>query len=138
MRTHLEFTAERFGGPDARPNGNDTIFGAELAEFLGDAFRAKGMSGTVIEEDWGWMVELKSDPFPVWLGCASYGDGEPGVCGNDWLVFIEPSQPEIRRWFKKIDTRAEVEAVAGELETILINAGATNLQWWSDANSGRK
>lgn len=133
MRTHLEFTAERFGGPDARPNSiNDTIYGAELAEFLSAAVRAKGLDGNVIEEDWGWIVEIKSDPFPVWLGCASYGED------SGWLVFIEPSKPEIRRWFKKIDTRAEVEAAAGMLEEILINAGATHLVWWSDADSGRK
>jgi hypothetical protein len=139
VRTHLEFTAERFGGPDAAPNSiNDTIFGAELAEFLSAAFQAKGLSGVVIEEDWGWMVELKSDPFPIWLGCASYGDGEGDDCGDDWLVFIEPSKPEIRKWLKKIDTRAEVEAVARELEQILVDAGATNLVWWSDTDSGRK
>ena len=132
MRTHLEFTAERFGGPDARPNSiNEDILGAELAEFLSEAFQAKGMRGTVIEEDWGWMVELKSDPFDLWLGCASYGD-------NGWLAFIEPSKPEIRKWLKKIDTRAEVEAVAQDLEQILVNAGATSLTWWSDSDSGRK
>ena len=132
MRTHLEFSAERFGGHNARPNSiNEDIRGAELAEFLSAAFQAKGLNGAVIEEDWGWMVELKSDPFAVWLGCANYGD-------DAWLVFIEPSQPEIRKWLKKIDTRAEVEAVAQELEQILVDAGATNLAWWSDKDSGRK
>ena len=35
-------------------------------------------------------------------------------------------------------TRAEVEAVAQGLETILVDAGATNLTWWSDTDSGRK
>lgn len=133
MRTHLEFTAARFGGADATPNSvNEGIFGAELAEFLSEAFQAKGLRGAVIEEDWGWMVELKSDPFPVWLGCASYGEDD------GWLVFIEPSKPEIRKWLKKIDTRTEVEAVAQDLEQILVNAGATHLVWWSDADSGRK
>ena len=133
MRTHLEFTAEWFGGPEAKPNSiNDTIYGAELAEFLSAAFQAKGMNGAVIEEDWGWIVELKAEPFHLWLGCANYGDLAT------WLVFIEPSKPEIRKWLKKIDTRAEVEAVAQDLEQILVNAGATNLQWWSDTDSGRK
>ncbi len=133
MRTHLEFQAERFGGPGARPNQySPEIFGAELAEFLGSKFREVGLSGTVGEEDWGWMVELKSEPFPLWLGCASYGD-------DGWLVFIEPSQPTVRKWLKKIDTRDEVETVARQLEQILVNSGgATNLNWWSDEDSGRK
>ena len=131
MRTHLEFKSARLAGGASSINPN--IYGGKLAEFLDRRFRALGYSGGVIEEDWGWMIALTSEPFKLWLGCASYdNDGE-------WLVFIEPSKPFVRRLFSKTDTRPAVEKVATELETIVREAGdAAELRWWSDEESGRK
>ena len=131
MRTHLEFKSARLAGGANSINPN--IYGGKLAEFLDRRFRALGYSGGVIEEDWGWMIALTSGPFKLWLGCASYdNDGE-------WLVFIEPSKPFVRRLFSKTDTRPAVEKVATELETIVREAGdAAELRWWSDEESGRK
>ena len=134
MRTHLEFTADRFvsDGEDEANSINPDIRGGKLAEFLSAEFAERGYTGGVLEEDWGWMVQLGSDPFPTWVGCASYGE-------DSWLVFIEPSKPTIRRWFKKFDTTLEVEKIASLLEEIVVsNGGATNLKWWSDRDSGRK
>src|SRR5688572_1832616 len=103
MRTHLEFRSPRFaGGPNSI---NPMIDGAKLADFLDAQFQARGYSGGIVEEDWGWMVALADDPFPLWLGCANYEDND------GWLVFIEPSKPFVRRWFSKTDTRAAVEKV---------------------------
>ena len=130
MRTHLEFRSQQLaGGPNSI---NPSIHGGTLAEFLDRRFRELGYSGGVIEEDWGWMIPLANEPFKLWLGCASYDeDGE-------WLVFIEPSKPFIRRLFSKTDTRPQVEKVATELETIVGDAGdSTGLRWWSDEESGR-
>ena len=130
MRTHLEFQSQQLaGGPNSI---NPSIHGGNLAEFLDRRFRALGYLGGVIEEDWGWMIALAHEPFKLWLGCASYDeDGE-------WLVFIEPSKPFVRRLFSKTDTRPQVEKVATELETIVRDAGdATGLRWWSDEESGR-
>lgn len=131
MRTHLEFRSTRLAGG---ANGiNPNIFGANLAQFLEERFTSLGYPATAVEEDWGWMIFLVNEPFKLWLGCASYDkDGE-------WLVFIEPSKPFVRRWFQKTDTRPAVEKVASELETILRDDGdATGLRWWTDEESGRK
>jgi hypothetical protein len=134
MRTHLEFHAAKFAEPEGVGNTyNPDIQGAKLAGFLSSEFKALGYSGAIIEEDWGWMIDLANDEFPVWLGCASYAGPE------DWLAFIEPSKPFVRRWFKKIDTRPTVAKVANLLEGVLTNkGGATGLNWWSDQDSGRK
>ena len=130
MRTHLEFRSQQLAG--GANSINPGIHGGNLAEFLDRRFRALGYLGGVIEEDWGWMIPLAREPFKLWLGCASYDeDGE-------WLVFIEPSKPFVRRLFSKTDTRPQVEKVATELETIVRDAGdATGLRWWSDEESGR-
>ena len=65
-------------------------------------------------EDWGWMVELENEEFPLWIG---YGhqNGEP----DELLCFIEPPKPFIRRWFKKLDTRAKVSHTADALKKVL-------------------
>lgn len=130
MRTHLEFVSPAFDPePGEDEATNPGIFGKRLAEHLATAFgdRAHG----VVAEDWGWMVPLRNEAFPLWLGCASH-DTPP-----DWLVFVEPSQPVIRKLFRRIETTAVVEEVAGQLEAILIQAGATELRWWNDIDSGR-
>jgi hypothetical protein len=131
MRTHLQFRSPRFiGGPNSI---NPEIDGAKLADFLEGEFRAQGYDTRSIEEDWGWMTWLSDTPFRLWLGCSSYD--EP----DGWLVFIEPSKPAIRKWFRKIDTRHEVEKIAALLEKILTeNGDATDLKWWSDHDSGRR
>jgi hypothetical protein len=125
MRTRVEFRSRRFAEPDGQGNRfNPEIQGAKLAAFLSEQFAALGYAGTVIEEDWGWMVELAAAPFPLWLGCSSLEEGA------GWQVFIEPSKPVIRKLFRKIDTQDQVEKVAGELEHVLRTAGeATDLVW---------
>ncbi|MFM5949104.1 MAG: hypothetical protein ACKOPM_07730 [Novosphingobium sp.] len=134
MRTHLEFDSALFEEPEGVGNTyNPDIQGAKLAKFLSGEFKALGYSGAIIEEDWGWMIDLAKDEFPTWLGCASYS----GPTG--WLVFIEPSKPFVRRWLKKIDARPTVAKIADQLETILTTkGGATSLNWWSDQDSGRQ
>ncbi|MCC6924864.1 hypothetical protein [Novosphingobium sp.] len=134
MRTHLEFNSTLFEEPEGVGNTyNPEIQGAKLADFLSREFKALGYSGAIIEEDWGWMVDLGGEQFPTWLGCASYSSP------NGWLVFIEPSQPFVRKWLKKIDTQPAVTRIAEQLETLLTTkGGATGLNWWSDQDSGRK
>lgn len=134
MKTHLQFRSSRFDSPDSPGNSlNPDIKGQKLAGFLSDAFKAHGYLGEVIEEDWGWMVNLGHADFPLWLGCSSH-DEPP-----DWLVFIEPSKPEVRKWLKKFDTRQAVARVADLLEDVLVKqGGASDLNWWTEQDSGRK
>ena len=133
MQTQLEFHSPDFRDPDGQGNTyNPDIQGRTLAAYLSQKFRDRGFDGQVIEEDWGWMIELKREPFPLWLGCASHGGSE------GWLVFIEPSKPIVRKWFKKFDTRAEVSVTAKILEEVVTESGATNLKWWSGDEPGRK
>jgi hypothetical protein len=134
VRTHLEFKSSLFVGDDNGANSyNPEIDGAKLADFLCEQFGALGYDTSVIEEDWGWMISLAHDKFPLWLGSSSYGEKD------GWLVFIEPSKPFVRKWFSKVDTQPTVAKVASQLEQILVNKGdATSLNWWSDHDSGRK
>ena len=67
--------------------------------------------GEIYSEDWGWVVPVKHEAFPLWVGCGNYDEYPDG-----FLCFIEPSTPVLRRGlFKKIDTTVDVGRVAAAL-----------------------
>ena len=67
-------------------------------------------------EDWGWMVELVNEEFPLWIGC-----GHQDGTNDEFLCFIEPSKPVIRKGFKDIDTTVQVGRVSDALAKIIWN-----------------
>lgn len=79
-------------------------------ELIKHGFKVTGL----IPEDWGWMVELENEEFPLWVGC-----GHQNGDDDEFLCFIEPSKPFVRKWLKKIDTTSQVEKLSEALEGIL-------------------
>ncbi|WP_143593694.1 hypothetical protein [Synechococcus sp. 1G10] len=68
----------------------------------------------MIPEDWGWYIPIKKDGFHLAL-CCGHQSGD----ADEFLCFIDPCKPTIRKWLKKIDTTAQVQRVAEALEKIL-------------------
>lgn len=132
MRTHLDFKSDRFPsyGTEVEGVNHQTIWGKRLAEFLAEALKKRGFPVTEpFPEDWGWMVPIENEAFPLFVGCANYGDEDE----DSFACFIEPCRPEVRRWFKKIDTRETVGRVADALEAILkSDPSVRELRWWSE------
>ena len=130
MKTHVEFRSDAFPPyPGEEEEINPGVWGKRLAEFIHEGLKAQGFD--VIEpaaEDWGWMVEIRNDAFPLWIGCGNQ-DGEP----DGFLCFIEPSTPFVRKFlFKKISTENEVTKVRSGLEKILYHEDSiTDIRWWS-------
>jgi hypothetical protein len=60
------------------------------------------------------MVELENADFPLWIGCG-HQNGE----ADEFLCFIEPSRPFIKKWFKQIDTTSKVGRASQALAKIL-------------------
>lgn len=80
-------------------------------------------------EDWGYVEPLPNRPFKMWLGCGHQSGDE-----DTFLVFIEPSKPQIRSGlFKKTDTREEVEKVANALEQVLIATSEIHDVTWIES-----
>lgn len=135
MRTNLEFRSTAFPAyPCEDEKVNPGLYGKRLAQFL--AAELPG-SGYVVEglnaEDWGWRLDLQNDLFPLWIGCANYGEFEDG-----FHCFIEPSKPLVRRWLKSIATSDTVERLAVALEHTLRQGGKVeNLRWWTESESER-
>jgi hypothetical protein len=134
MRTHLEFRSTDFGPYESEDEQiNPGVYGKRLADFLAEGLPAHGFKVRCVgAEDWGWMVELENETFPLWIGCSNYEEFE-----NGFLCFLEPSKPFVRKWFKKIDTSSTIEHLASVIESLLLSSShVSQLRWWSENESG--
>jgi len=127
MRTHLEFRSAELLDDHDNP---DLPQGKKVAELLLSMLPSAGFKvQDLIAEDLGWCVKLHHDTFPLWIGCGFYPDYEDGL-----LCFIEPSQPFVRRWLKRIPTVETVERLATAVESILRETKSVHaLRWWTEA-----
>ena len=135
MRTNLEFRSAAFPAhPGEEEEINPGRYGRRLAEFLANELPSHGFDvAHVGAEDWGWRIELRHDAFPLWIGCGNYEEYEDG-----FLCFIEPSQPFVRKWLKRIPTFETVERLASALEQVVRQCGkAHDLRWWTEAETER-
>ncbi|WP_257306053.1 hypothetical protein [Geothrix campi] len=130
MRTHIEFKSAEFPAyPGEEEEINPGRHGKRLAEFLHSALANEGFEvSEIYAEDWGWVIPIQNDAFPLWVGCGNYEEFE-----NGFLCFIEPSKPFVRRLFRKVNTTAAVERLAVALERALAKSpGITELRWWPE------
>lgn len=115
MKTHVEFRSDSFPPYEGEEDEiNPGLYGKRLAEFLVGGLRNKGFEpDEPIPEDWGWVVPIKNDSFPLWIGCGRYQEYPDG-----FLCFIEPLRPTIKRFivFGKIDTTETVGKLQLALE----------------------
>ncbi len=129
MQTHVEFRSDRFPAYDhEEAQINLGLWGKRLAEFLRDALRPEGFdTGEPFAEDWGWVVPVANEHFRLWIGCGHYQEYPDG-----YLCFIEPHAPAVRRFFRKIDTRARVAALQQAMDKVLVEtAGIREKRWWT-------
>jgi hypothetical protein len=129
--THVEFRSANFpANPGEEEKINPGRWGQRLAEYLQEKLKARGFSleDEVGFEDWGCRLTLRDSPFPMWIGCGNYDEYPDGH-----LCFIEPSTPTIRKFFKKLDTTAEVARLADALNSILIaDPQIRDVRWWEE------
>lgn len=117
MRTHIEFRSSKFPPYEGEEQAsNSGLWGQRLAEYLRQKLPEQGIATREIYvEDWGWVVPLHHEAFPMWIGCGRCQEHE-----DAYLVFIHPSTPTVRKWWlKKVDTRADVARVADALDRVL-------------------
>lgn len=132
MRTHVEFRSAKF--PSDEPGGemNAGRWGRRLAEYLERNLPRHGVRPVgAIMEDWGYLVPLEAEHFPISIACGNYQEYPDG-----FLCFLKPSTPTIRRWFRTIDTRADLEKVAAALDAVLrSDPDIYGIRWWSEDES---
>jgi hypothetical protein len=128
MRTHVQFRSDAFPAePGEQENVNPGRWGAVLARYLRQELSTQGFSvKEPYTEDWGYAVEIDNLEFNLWIGCGNYEEYPDG-----FLCFIIPDKPVVWKRFRRIDTRARVEAIAEALETTLRkHPGVRDLRWW--------
>ena len=128
MKSHLEFISSAFPAlPDESATVNPGRYGKRLAEYLANELPQRGFFVAVISaEDWGWLINLDNQNFPLWIGCCSYAEYE-----NGFLCFIQPSRPFVRRLLKKIPTTETVERLSAMMQKILEQSGKVErMRWW--------
>lgn len=130
MKTNLEFRSATL----LEPAREDEVRGQTIARFLADHLPDHGFSvEDVAVEDWGWRVSIVNPAFPLWIGCGHYQEWPDGL-----LCFLEPDQPFLRRWFRKIPTGAAVTRLGHALEAIVRNSGqASDIRWWGEEENRR-
>jgi len=116
VNTQVEFRSKKFPPYDGEQEEiNPGLWGKRLAEYLVQNLNAKGVQTEgIIVEDWGCLIPIKNDAFSLSIACGhQYGDDD------EFLVFVEPHKPVIRKWFKKINTTEQVGRVCEVLSGIL-------------------
>lgn len=116
INIQFEFRSNKFPPYDGEQEQiNPGLWGKRLAEYLKEKLAACGMvTGEIIMEDWGCLLPVENEAFALSVAC-----GHQNGDDDEFLCFIEPSAPVIRKWFKKIDTTQEVGRLSAALEKIL-------------------
>lgn len=111
----FEFRSNKFPPCDGEKEQiNPGLWGKRLAEYVKEKLVAHGIETREIGmEDWGCLLEVKNESFALSVAC-----GHQSGDDDEFLCFIEPSTPVIRKWFKKIDTTQDVGRLSATLEKI--------------------
>ncbi len=133
MKTHVEFKAKKFTSNDIETGEvNPDIWCKRLAEFLQKNLKKHGIkTDAPYSTAWGWRIPVVNEQFPISIICEIYEEYDDG-----FLVYLDPNKPFIRKWFKKIDTTADLGRVAEAIDEILHNDNTTkDIHWWTDDES---
>jgi hypothetical protein len=118
------------------------MHGYALARYIADRLPERGFAlARTVAEDWGWWCEVENEGFALAYACGTQGSDEDFESGedtgsrgeDDFLLFVIPDKPQIRRWFRKIDVAERVEALNQAIFSILAESGgATRGPVWVD------
>lgn len=133
MKTSVEFRSNKFP-PETNEEEqiNPGLWGRKLAAYLRQKLVARGIeTNDIYAEDWGWVVPIKNDSFQAWIGCGhQHGDEDQFLC------FIEPVKPFVRKLFKKINTMELVARLTQVLNEILTSdPEIREVRWLDEAES---
>ena len=111
----FEFRSHKFPPYDGEEEQiNPGLWGKRLAEYVKEKLAAHRIeTGEIVMEDWGCLLPVKNEAFALSVAC-----GHQNGDDDEFLCFIEPSKPVIRKLFRKIDTTKEVGRLSAALERI--------------------
>lgn len=125
LKTRVYLRSKRF-----RPSLDETDeeshrWNHELASFLADGLRSKGSSvADPFDDEHGHAMEIATDRFRVFVGCGPQGEEE-----DSFTAFVIPSEPTVRRWFRRVPTAPVVKPILEALDAVLADPAITNVRW---------
>jgi hypothetical protein len=118
---------------------NANCWGKRLAEFIRDGLPRFGVETTgILNEDWGWLVSVRNDAFPLGIGCGPVDDseeedgGKPADGTTEFVVFVTAEPKLLQRLFKRVDTKPALERAAAALRGLLESSPDIADIVWSD------
>ena len=135
METHFLITSAEFAATPGELDDqhddyiNPGIYALELADFLERELAQHGYPAKFrCQEDWGHWMELEHQgKFTLAVCCANTGEEIDGRAEH--RVFISPEKPVIRKFFKKIDVRSDLEKLGTTLREVFeSNSAISNLR----------
>jgi hypothetical protein len=135
MKTQVEFKSKAF--PKYENEGeeiiNEHLWGKRLAEFVRDTLPQYGIQTKDIgNEDWGWMVDIQHDAFPVSVCCGimdepddeeDVGRRQPGALSpgdpTQFTMFVAAEPGFFQKLFKKVDTKPVSQSVAAAMKRMV-------------------
>jgi hypothetical protein len=116
VKDPIWFTSDLFERqPGEEEETNPGCLGKALAGWVGARLEERGLSvGEVLAEDWGWIVPVEDQPFPLWVGCGNEDGSE-----RRWMVFAQAEPNPIRRLFKRDETERALDALQRHLLEVL-------------------
>jgi hypothetical protein len=129
MKTQVEFRSKKFPPYEHEEQEiNPGLWGKRLAEYFSLKLTEKGIeAGEPVAEDWGWLVPIQNEQFPLAL-CCGHQDG----ADDEFLCFTEPAKPVVKKLFKNIDARAQLSALTSAVDQILASDPEIRDVIWTD------
>lgn len=132
METHFLITSGEFAATPGELDDkhddyiNPGIYALEFADFLERELAQRGYPAKFrCQEDWGHWMELEHQGnFTLAVCCANTGEEIDGQ--TEHRVFLSPDKPVIRKLFKKIDVRSDLEKLGKILREVLEGNSAIN------------
>src|SRR4030095_11605321 len=116
MKTQVEFRSNKFPPYEGEEEViNPGLWGKRLAEYLVHKLNGKGIhTEEIIAEDWGWYIPIQNKGFRLAV-CCGHQNGD----NDQFLCFTEPSEPVVKKFFKKIDATPQLERITDAMQQIL-------------------
>lgn len=139
MQTQVEFKSRAFPkyADEDEEIINETRWGKRLAEYIRDHLPAHGVpTEGILCEDWGWLVYVKNDAYPLWIGCGPVDDFDDATPRSgdliEFAVFVVAEPKLLQRLFKKVDTGPGIAKVTDALRAMMDACSHFEDPKWSD------
>ena len=139
MDTHYTFSSTLFSPTTGELNEehddyiNPDVFAKELADYMERELLKHGYKIKFrCAEDWGHWLELEHEgAYTLAICCSNASDFDNGETSH--RVFTHPDKPFIRKWFRKVDVRTDIERLSLTVKSILVaDQKITNVQLETD------